>query len=52
LLASGCLGVFGIDIGMILYFPGAIFEIIFPIWLIIKGFNLSAIDSGAVKKVK
>jgi len=52
LLASGCLGIFGIDIGMILYLPGAIFEIIFPIWLIVKGFNLTVIDSGAVKKVK
>lgn len=27
--------------GMLLYAPGALFEIIFPLWLIVKGFNLS-----------
>jgi hypothetical protein len=52
LLASSCLGIFGVDVGMILYIPGALFEIIFPIWLIVKGFNINAIDSGAVKKAK
>ncbi|SMO45758.1 DUF4386 domain-containing protein [Melghirimyces algeriensis] len=39
LLASSCLGVIGLDIKTILYLPGALFELIFPIWLIIKGFN-------------
>lgn len=27
--------------GMLLYIPGALFEIILPIWLIVKGFDLS-----------
>lgn len=39
LFASGCSAIFGYDKGMILYVPGALFEIIFPIWLIVKGFN-------------
>lgn len=50
LFASGCFGIIGHDVGMVLYIPGAIFEIIFPIWLIVKGFNLSAIDAQAIKK--
>jgi Domain of unknown function (DUF4386) len=31
--------IFGFDTGSILYIPGAIFELVFPIWLIIRGFN-------------
>lgn len=27
--------------GMFLYAPGALFEIVLPLWLIVKGFNLS-----------
>ncbi|WP_054023883.1 DUF4386 domain-containing protein [Bacillus sp. FJAT-28004] len=50
LFASGCLGIFGLDVGMILYIPGAIFEIIFPIWLIVKGFNLTAINAVTPKR--
>ncbi|WEK54126.1 MAG: DUF4386 domain-containing protein [Candidatus Cohnella colombiensis] len=42
LLTSGCLSIFGKDIGPILYVPGAIFEIVFPVWIIVKGFNLRA----------
>ncbi|MGM0879659.1 MAG: DUF4386 domain-containing protein [Bacillota bacterium] len=49
LFASGCSAIFGYDIGTILYIPGALFEIIFPIWLIVKGFNSTAIVSGAEK---
>lgn len=51
LFASGCFGIIGFDVGMVLYIPGAIFEIIFPIWLIAKGFNLSAIDGSGNKKI-
>ena len=29
--------IFGYETGTILYIPGAIFELVFPIWLIIKG---------------
>jgi hypothetical protein len=49
-LAAPLLDMFGImdtnhGIGLILYLPGSIFEIILlPIWLIVKGFNSSAID--------
>ena len=36
--------------GIIMYLPGALFEIVlFPIWLFIKGFNSSAISSGSAK---
>ncbi|MFB9326418.1 DUF4386 domain-containing protein [Paenibacillus aurantiacus] len=39
LLASSCLAIAGRDIGAVLYIPGAIFEILFPLWLIVKGAN-------------
>lgn len=31
--------------GMLIYLPGGLFELFFPIWLFIKGFSLSAITS-------
>lgn len=31
--------------GSILYIPGALFEFLMPLWLLIKGFNISAITS-------
>jgi Domain of unknown function (DUF4386) len=49
LLISALLEIFGNSTGMILYLPGALFEIILPIWLIVKGFNSSAIDSQSTK---
>ncbi|MGI6336631.1 MAG: DUF4386 domain-containing protein [Eubacteriales bacterium] len=43
LFVSGWFGFFGMEqVGMILYVPGAIFEIIFPIWLIVSGLQKSA----------
>lgn len=33
-------------IGMLIYLPGGLFELVLPIWLIIKGFNSSAISSS------
>ncbi|GIO94454.1 MULTISPECIES: DUF4386 domain-containing protein [Paenibacillus] len=42
LLASSCLAIIGQDIGPVLYVPGAIFEVMFPIWIMIKGFRLHA----------
>lgn len=48
LAASSGLGFFGLDMRMILYLPGAIFELLFPIWLIVKGFNENATYSGAL----
>lgn len=40
LFASSTLSLAGLDVGEVLYIPGAIFEIVFPLWLIGKGFNL------------
>jgi len=42
LLTSSCLAISGLDVGAILYIPGAIFEILLPLWLMVKGFNLRA----------
>lgn len=50
LIASSCLEILGVDTGMTLFVPGAIFEIIFPIWLIVKGFNITALDSQRISK--
>jgi hypothetical protein len=43
LITTALLEVFGYSTGVVifLYLPGALFEIIFPIWLIVKGFNPS-----------
>jgi hypothetical protein len=34
---------------LIVFALGALFEILFPIWLFVKGFNLSAVASGSAK---
>jgi len=39
LLLHVVLNIIGYEIGMILFAPGAVFEIIFPLNLIINGFN-------------
>lgn len=39
LLANSSLSLAGLDTGEFLFIPGAIFEIVLPIWLIFKGFN-------------
>ena len=39
LFASGWLEIAGFDIAEALYVPGGLFEILFPLWLIIRGFN-------------
>lgn len=49
LLAWGGLQISGFSAGTILFLPGGLFEVIFPIWLIVKGFNPSAINSQSVK---
>lgn len=38
LLASSCLSLLGLDAGTVLFIPGGMFELIFPIWLLVKGF--------------
>ncbi len=49
LLAWGGLQIFGYSAGMILFLPGGLFEVIFPVWLIVKGFNPSAISFQSEK---
>ena len=39
IFAYALLEIFGQNIGLVLFAPGAIFEIAFPLWLIVKGFN-------------
>jgi hypothetical protein len=47
LFASGLFGLFDneSDLVGVLFIPGAIFEIIFPLWLIVKGFNAEALPA-------
>src|SRR5215218_3593433 len=35
IFAYGWLEIFGLNLGLVLFIPGAIFEIVFPLWLII-----------------
>jgi len=42
LLIGSSLELFGLDLYMIYYVPGGLFELILPIWLIVKGFDSSA----------
>lgn len=39
LIVSSCLTMIGYEPGVVLFIPGGIFEIVFPLWLMIKGFN-------------
>jgi Domain of unknown function (DUF4386) len=49
-LAMGALlELFGLKVGLLYSIPGGLFELIFPIWLIVKGFNSSATTSLSVK---
>jgi hypothetical protein len=41
LIAYGGLALFGRETGYALFIPGAVFEVLFPLWLIVKGFNPS-----------
>jgi len=50
--AAGLLPMFGLldpfsPIGVLLFLPAALLEMVLAVWLIVKGFNSSAIDSGA-----
>ena len=48
LLIGSSLELFGLKLYMIDYVPGGLFELILPMWLIVKGFNSSAIVSESV----
>lgn len=39
LIASSCLTLLEYEPGWVLFVPGAIFELLFPVWLLIKGFR-------------
>ena len=55
LLASGWSALLGGDLGLVLYAPGAIFEVAFPLWLIVKGFNEPALpeaESGGLAQTR
>ena len=45
LLIGGLLELFGLHLYMIHFVPGGLFELVFPIWLIVKGFQQSAVAS-------
>ena len=51
LLAAGLLEIFGINLTDIINLPIALQEMVFAIWLIVKGFNSSAIDSESAKQI-
>lgn len=40
LLTSSCLAIAGRDVGTVLFIPGAVFEIVLPLWLLVKGVPL------------
>jgi len=48
-LVPPLLDMFGHSAGMIAFLPGSLFEIILPIWLIVKGFNLSVTTSESAQ---
>jgi len=51
LLAVGLLEIFGFNLTEILSIPIALQEMVFAVWLIVKGFNSSAIASGSAKQI-
>lgn len=46
LFASGWLEIAGVNVAEFLYIPGGLFELAFPLWLIIRGFDESAIPTS------
>jgi hypothetical protein len=38
---------FGLNLNMLHFVPGALFEFLLPLWLFVKGFNLSTVASNA-----
>lgn len=48
-IAGTVLELFGYPVGVLLALPGGLFELALSVWLIVKGFNASAIDSVDTK---
>ena len=49
LLMGSAVELFGFNLNMMHFLPGGIFELIFPLWLIVKGFSPSAVASQATR---
>ena len=51
-IAGTILELFGYNVGVILSIPGGLFEISLSIWLIVKGFSSSAIESRPARMIE
>ena len=49
LFIGGLVELFGLNLSMMHFLPGGIFELVLPIWLIVKGFNASTSTSESAK---
>ena len=47
LFAGGVVELFGLNLSMLHFVPGGVFELMLPMWLIVKGFNAAAIGSAS-----
>lgn len=50
LLVGSGLELAGLNLQMLHYVPGGLFELILPLWLIVKGFNATTAPAGAERK--
>lgn len=50
LFIGAVLELFGLSVGLMLSIPGGIFELILPLWLIVKGFNVASLTAAAPRQ--